>query len=42
MNDEAKIVEIIRLYGELDKDNKTYIANFLADKQKDEGTKGED
>ena len=35
MNEEAKIVEILRLFVELQTINKTYVSDLLAEKTKD-------
>tara|TARA_R100001143_G_scaffold51305_1_gene46199 strand:- start:111 stop:239 length:129 start_codon:yes stop_codon:yes gene_type:complete len=42
MNEEAKIVEILRLFGELETNNKTYVSNLLAEKTKDKNAEGKD
>ena len=39
MNDEAKIVEILRLFGELETINKTYVSDLLGKKTKDKDAK---
>ena len=42
MNDEARIVEILRLFGELKEAiNKTYVSDLLAKKTKDKDAKKE-
>tara|TARA_R110002074_G_C11971096_1_gene610701 strand:+ start:181 stop:327 length:147 start_codon:yes stop_codon:yes gene_type:complete len=39
MNDEARIVEILRLFGELEAINKTYVSDLLGKKTKDKDAK---
>lgn len=40
MNEEARIVEILRLFGELEAINKTYVSDLLAKKTKNKDAKG--
>ena len=39
MNEEAKIVEILRLFGELETINKTYVSDLLAEKTNNKNEK---
>ena len=40
MNDEARIVEILRLFGELEAINKTYVSDLLILKQRIKDAEG--
>ena len=42
MNDEARIVEILRLFGELETNNKTYVSDLLILKQRIKYAEGKD
>ena len=42
MNDEARIVEILRLFGELEAINKTHVSDLLILKQRIKDAEGKD